>query len=779
MAPTTQPPPSPSQRPHNFHVEVKDNELVATLNGEEVAKGWIDDNVAVAVEENYQDNPLHYYVRIWIDGRHDIKYTDNAISEFRKVAEDVYFVVLQTARSLGDDRPSLPPIGPPPPINPPKRAKLSPPKKALPKIIVPPKEPADDPFAPFWESDPEPPQAYFTPQVRTLREHMARDDSDVEDLAIELSIPELRSLRFDERVRLIRWIADNYFVGDDKERTLNDLIDTTLEPDAARLIAELRAKNSELLFRLRDVIDGEEYVKFHEALRRLYLRSMTPEQTLRAAGQARATAMVWADPGLIEFVQSGRVGYDVTLNPDGTIHVRRRLSAPIPMGTMELAPLDLDPFQMIAVYFKFGEDLLGGSKGSVVYMPAVNLLLLTNKEFKQDLELAMNTGMVFGGGAGIIRATGRVALALAIAELTVGAANITIDNYKSELEKTPEGQTFLRSWEVVNLLFAAYSLGRTLRSAPQAIRELRDAYRAFQAVRGALDPAVVASVEGEMARVLQQADEVEKALAEEAHGDISEPPSRRPTVDIDAEEPDPGPLIEQVPAPPAKELARTIDERLAQSKVFQKWIAPRQAAGVTASKLGVSVLPEEEYVKYRSSRFENLEGKINPGTGKKYTAEELRAIEQRRLEIAKKSRGYVDPATGRATFPSNRYEPGNDIHEGLHQLQSNEFKKLGRAISEGTTEYFTLIIANEENIPRNFLKYQQERFVVGEIARVAGFENLADAYFSGDIAKIKSAFEAGKPGLWNEFLELCKNGKLSEARALVDRYFESVPPGGS
>jgi hypothetical protein len=264
-------------------------------------------------------------------------------------------------------------------------------------------------------------------------------------------------------------------------------------------------------------------------------------------------------PGLITFFKEGRIVYKVTKNRDGTIHVRRWVTAPVPMGQMELPSLDFDPFEMVAVYFKFGEDVLGGSKGSVVYMPATNLLLLENKQFKRDMELAINVGMVFGGGFGAVRAAGRLALTLAIAEAAVGAANITIDNYKSELEKTPEGAAFLRSWEVVHLLFAAYWLGRAVRSAPRALRELRDAFRAFQGARGNIDPATAARVEAEMAGVLRQTDEVEKAIVAEAQGDaaaaetsleskVAEVPEKLP--------PFPAPTRPSKPVPTPEEYAR-------------------------------------------------------------------------------------------------------------------------------------------------------------------------------------------------------------------------------
>jgi len=113
-----------------------------------------------------------------------------------------------------------------------------------------------------------------------------------------------------------------------------------------------------------------------------------------------------------------------------------------------------------------------------------------------------------------------------------------------------------------------------------------------------------------------------------------------------------------------------MDESLARSKVFGRWIAPTQAAGKTAGKLGVRVRPDEEYVRFRAKA---LEGQTNPATRKPFTAAE-------RLEFARKSGGFTDE-TGKVTFPASRFEPGNEVHEARHQLQSPEFRKLGRNLT--------------------------------------------------------------------------------------------------
>jgi hypothetical protein len=245
---------------------------------------------------------------------------------------------------------------------------------------------------------------------------------------------------------------------------------------------------------------------------------------------------------------------------------------------------------------------------------------------------------------------------------------------------------------------------------------------------------------------------------EEVHGDIHDPPSgkRRPQLYDDY-----GPLVDWGPAPSAKELARTIDQTLAKSKVFGKWVGPKQAAGKSATALGVRVLPDDQFVQVRAKA---LEGKINPKTRQAFT-------EAERLDYARRSRGFTDE-TGLVTFPESKFEPGNEIHEGLHQLQSPEFRKLGRNISEGATEYFTMIVTQEQGVPRSYKKYQELRPPVYDMSRIAGFENVAEAYFKGDVSKVKAAFEGHKPGLWDDWVKLCREGKTSEARTLLEPYYE-------
>jgi len=247
---------------------------------------------------------------------------------------------------------------------------------------------------------------------------------------------------------------------------------------------------------------------------------------------------------------------------------------------------------------------------------------------------------------------------------------------------------------------------------------------------------------------------------EDAFPDVHDPPSRpRPQRVIYD---DHGPIVDWGPAPPKEKLATTIDQTLAQSQVFGKWVGPKHAAGRSAARLGIRVLPDDQYVKMRA---EQLKGKINPETRQPFTDAE-------RTDYARHSRGYTDTATGMITLPESKFVPGNEIHEGLHQLQSPEFRKLGRNISEGATEYFTMIVAAEKGFDRQYQKYQDQRPPIFDMAKVAGFDNVAEAYFNGDLSKVKQAFEARKPGLWDDWTKLMQQNKFSAARELLTPYYE-------
>jgi hypothetical protein len=170
---------------------------------------------------------------------------------------------------------------------------------------------------------------------------------------------------------------------------------------------------------------------------------------------------------------------------------------------------------MVGVYFGASEQFLGAKEGTVVYMPAYNLLQLENKQFHHSLEMTGNTLMIVGGGVGLATATTRAAVAIATLEVAIGVGSFAVDATRDKLSQTREGRAFLNAWNIGNALIGLYSLGRVVMKAPQALRSIRDAYKAFKDAGGLarLDPAEAAKLEAEMQQMTSKLDEAEKATA--------------------------------------------------------------------------------------------------------------------------------------------------------------------------------------------------------------------------------------------------------------------------
>jgi tRNA(Arg) A34 adenosine deaminase TadA len=421
------------------------------------------------------------------------------------------------------DQPEPEPEPGPAPAPKPRPAPKPPPTKE------PPKQPPPLPTDLHEEVEEEAPPDLLPQKLERLRRHMDEKRWDVDDYAARLTTEELRRLSLEDRLRLIKEIADGYVVGDEDEDTLNRLIDTTSDEDAAALIDKFR-DDPELLRRLHSVIDGEENVQYHEIMRNLYLRSMTdPAAALER--MTKATHTLFLDPAFLKMYATGHTRYEMDFS-GSKIQFQSWWIPQVPLGEFQInAKTDLDPFDMVAVHFGNSEDFFGGRQGSVVYMPAYSLLKLDNKQFKHELEIGGNALLVVAGGAGLAAATTRGAAALAALDLTIGAGSFIVEAEQENLSKTPEGRAFLKTWHIANALVGAYSLGRVVAKAPGALRSARDAYKAFKEAGGLsqMDPGQAAKLEAEMQKMAAELDEAEKATAGGGPGSINEPPVNTPT----------------------------------------------------------------------------------------------------------------------------------------------------------------------------------------------------------------------------------------------------------
>jgi hypothetical protein len=431
------------------------------------------------------------------------------------------------------------PPAPKTPIPPAPTKPAPPPKKTEPPTSPPVEPPKSD----QQQDKPEKPD-WFPQKLERLRRHMDEGRWDVDDYAQKLTNAEMSRLPVEDRFRILKYVAEGLIVDDDDEDTIIRLIETTPDEDAEALVDKLK-DNPGLMKTLHDAIDGEENLKFHEAMRKLYLRSMTdPARALDRMN--KATHTVFLDPPVLTSYKTGHTRYEIDFSGD-KIHFQSWWIPQVPIMEFPLNPkTDLDPFDMVAVHFESGEEFFGGRQGTVVYMPAYSLLKLDNKQFHHNLEVGANTVMIVGGGAGMVGAGTRAAFALAALETAVGAGSFIVEAVKDDLAKTPEGRAFLKAWQIANALIGVYSLGKVVVKAPQALRSVRDAYQAFKGAGGLakLDPAEAAKLESEMQKLATRIDEAEKATAgAPSTGEtVPDPPGAPPTVK---------PPEQIIPEPPA------------------------------------------------------------------------------------------------------------------------------------------------------------------------------------------------------------------------------------
>ncbi|MGI8521631.1 MAG: eCIS core domain-containing protein [Actinomycetota bacterium] len=392
-------------------------------------------------------------------------------------------------------------------------------------------------------------------KIETLLEHLARRNLDVDDLAAELTDTEMRSLVLADRIRLIDYIARGTVVGNEDETTIVRLLAAVPAADAAVLLAWLRTNNSALLQALDDAIDGAEYRQYHQVLRTIFLRSMGPREAQERMG--RAPEFPWADPGLIGAVYNKRFYYE---RPRFTN--TGKLSFTFwallgPFGMKQAQNVEVDPLEMIRVRFYLAEPEIGAQRGKVIYMPAINLLSLYHKQFRQELWSIVDVALLFAGGAGLITAGTKVRRVIAAIDLLLGTTDVAVREFRENIAGSQVGREFLEAWDALSFLIGVYGAGRVLVATPAAFRRLRDAYRNFRArSANALNPQQANRLNQDMERIFQQADEAEQELRASQPGPIAAPDQGGQARGTATASPD-RPAQASTAAPPAPQPATT------------------------------------------------------------------------------------------------------------------------------------------------------------------------------------------------------------------------------
>ena len=338
----------------------------------------------------------------------------------------------------------------------------------------------------------------------------ALQGGDLENAAAALTDADARALDVNQRAGLIDALARLWVVDYRAERAIIRLIRTTPNPDCATLINWLRADKAALLHALEAAMDGEQYLEYHRALKDLFERSMTVDRMAAMAESARS--LPWGDPpharaavGSLTFAPVPRFHYEeLDLEADGLVHISYM------NGGMLFEYPPSDPFDLVLVLVHYDEPEVGAAAGQVLPMPAINLLVLSWKQFRQEMATAVNTGLLVGGGVSGLYATTRMGMAIAALDTALGAAGTVIQDYRTEIAKSPGGQLFLQAWDVVQWLIALYTLKNVVVGAPGMFRTLRERWRVWRGL--GLEAQQVKKLEQKTEELLEKAEEIEQVV---------------------------------------------------------------------------------------------------------------------------------------------------------------------------------------------------------------------------------------------------------------------------
>ena len=200
---------------------------------------------------------------------------------------------------------------------------------------------------------------------------------------------------------------------------------------------------------------------------------------------------------------------------------------------------------------------------------------------------------------------------------------------------------------------------------------------------------------------------------------------------------------------------KEVDSYLTASAALKKYIEPKFKAG-TKAEGHVHFLNAADYetaaVIYGSKR-------LNPGTGKVFTADEAKAFFKATEAFRDGSEMYVNQGKG---------EPATVLHEAIHLFCDTRFRdKYKFNVNEGTTAYFSRLVSAEQKIP---LEQQtpDERKAVEKLIGVVGQDKLADAYFNGKLTEMEAALDTAKgAGTFTKWLDFMQKAKYPDANALL------------
>jgi len=258
---------------------------------------------------------------------------------------------------------------------------------------------------------------------------------------------------------------------------------------ATDLVKLLSEDKTGVLKDLNYRIDGEEFGEYHIALSELYSKAKASEfeklrKTLDEKSLVRGDLQQHANNGnfwwsdyrflkrLINIFNRNVVQinyYDTDISKEGKITFKADIvaSPTVPDANVEI----LDPFTLIKINFISDGQSLPYARGDSAYLPAINILAITNDQFNGQTIDAINVAFILGTfGSGSIGAAGWTTIGLSSVALTV-------DSYRGEIRQLPYGPEFLKGWEILNQALIVYQSYHIITGIPGAVKGALDSYK--------------------------------------------------------------------------------------------------------------------------------------------------------------------------------------------------------------------------------------------------------------------------------------------------------------
>ena len=343
--------------------------------------------------------------------------------------------------------------------------------------------------------------------------HIAQGRGDVDTLAVQLTTADMAYLTHQERIAIITYVGEGWYVPNEEEQTLIKLIQTS--PNPKGVITSMQANNASLLRTLIKSIDGEEHKQLHELLRSLKFATLSPAEA--NAEMESAQTFPWADPGLIGALYNGRFYYEkCRLEDDGKLHIQ--YWANFLFAGIKQEEQVVDPFDMIRVYFMYPEDHAKAEAGESVFMPAINLYGLVQKQYQQELGLVVDMALMMTG-VGALNGASKLGKIVGAIELAYGATDIAVREFRSQISDSAEGKQFLGVWDRVSTVMMIYGAARILTDLPGLFQELRSAWRRYRSGAGRnMDPNAARSVDEQIDEMVPDNNAVREAIEESGVG---------------------------------------------------------------------------------------------------------------------------------------------------------------------------------------------------------------------------------------------------------------------